>query len=114
MAAQALQAILPAWTAAGKSLDQLARSVVAALPRVSPHRRLPLLAALVGALPRVRGLCSVLALLLDAAVEQQAAAAADAQMEEADAAAAAGAEVDPAWAAGLAGDLMDQVGLGPA
>ena len=111
MATQALQAILPAWTAAGKGLRQLAETVVAALPRTSPHRRLPLLSALVSALPPVEGLCSVLALLLDAAVQQQAAAAGgDAAMDEADAAAAAGAEVDAAWAADLAGDLMEQVG----
>jgi len=110
VAAQALQAILPAWTGAGKSLQQLAEAVVAALPRVSPHRRLPLLSGLVAALPEVDGLCSVLALLLDTAVAQQAAAAAgDAQMAEADAAAAAAEEVEPAWAADLAADLMEQV-----
>ncbi|PRW61623.1 hypothetical protein C2E21_0211 [Chlorella sorokiniana] len=109
VAAQALQAILPAWTGAGKSLQQLAEAVVGALPRVSPHRRLPLLAGLVSALPEVDGLCSVLALLLDTAVVQQAAAAAgDAQMADADAAAAAAEEVEPAWAADLAADLMEQ------
>ena len=53
VACQALSAILPAWTAAGNSLHQLAAAVVGALPRVSPHRRLPLLAALVAALPEV-------------------------------------------------------------
>lgn len=111
VASQALQAILPAWTAAGKSLGQLAEAVVGALPRVSPHRRLPLLGALVGALPPVEGLCSVLALLLDTAVAQQAAAGSDEQMAEADVAEAAGAEVAPAWAADLAGDLMEQVRL---
>ena len=115
MASQALQAILPAWTGAGKSLQQLAEAVVAALPRVSPHRRLPLLAALVSALPEVDGLCSVLALLLETAVAQQAAAAAgDARMAETDAAATEGGEVDPAWAADLAGDLMEQVGCSAA
>jgi hypothetical protein len=54
VAAQALSAILPAWIAAGNSLQQLAGTVVAALPRVSSHRRLPLLSALVSALPQVR------------------------------------------------------------
>lgn len=110
VASQALQAILPAWTGAGKSLQQLAEAVVAALPRISPHRRLPLLAALVSALPEVDGLCSVLALLLETAVAQQAAAAAgDACMAETDAAATEGGEAAPAWATDLAGDLMEQV-----
>ncbi len=53
MAEQALRAILPAWIASGSSLDQLASAVVDALPAVSPNRRLPLLAALVSALPQV-------------------------------------------------------------
>lgn len=111
VASQTLQAILPAWTAAGKSLQQLVEAVVAALPRMSPYRRLPLLSGLVSALPEVEGLCSVLALLLDTAVAQQAAAAAgDAQMADADAAAAGAEEVEPAWAADLAADLMEQVG----
>lgn len=110
MATQALQAILPAWTGAGKSLQQLSEAVVAALPRVSPHRRLPLLSGLVSALPEVEGLCSVLALLLDTAVVQQAAAAAgDTWMTDTDAAAAAAEEVEPAWAADLAAELMEQV-----
>lgn len=55
VASLALAAILPAWAAAGKSLQELAAAVVAALPRVSPHRRLSLLAALVAALPQVGG-----------------------------------------------------------
>lgn len=110
VAAQALQAILPAWTGAGKSLQQLSEAVVAALPRVSPHRRLPLLSGLVSALPEVEGLCSVLALLLDTAVVQQAAAAAgDTRMTDTDAVAAAAEEVEPAWAADLAAELMEQV-----
>ena len=56
VATAALRAILPAWTAAGHSLQELAAAVVAALPRVSPHRRLPLVLALTAALPEVRGL----------------------------------------------------------
>ena len=58
VASLALRAILPAWAAAGKSLQELAAAVVAALPRVSPHRRLSLLAALVAALPQVGALRS--------------------------------------------------------
>ncbi len=53
MATQALRAILPAWTAAGNSIQQLAAVVVEALPRVLPRRRLRLLSALVSALPQV-------------------------------------------------------------
>lgn len=56
VASQALRAILPAWTGAGKSVQELAAAVVAALPRVSRHRRLSLLAALVTALPQVQSL----------------------------------------------------------
>ncbi|KAL4423978.1 hypothetical protein ABPG75_001279 [Micractinium tetrahymenae] len=113
VASQALRAILPAWTGAGRSLQELAAAVVAALPRVSRHRRLPLLAALVAALPQVEGLCSVLPLLLDQGVaqellQQQRAAAGDAAMAETDTLLAAGAEAEPAWAVDLAGDLMAQ------
>ncbi|KAL4421861.1 hypothetical protein ABPG77_001343 [Micractinium sp. CCAP 211/92] len=113
VASQALRAILPAWTGAGKSVQELAAAVVAALPRVSRHRRLSLLAALVTALPQVEGLCSVLSLLLDQGVAQQlqqqaAAAAGEAAMAEADTLLAAGTEAEQPWVVDLAGDLMAQ------
>jgi len=53
VAVQALEVILPAWVAAGNSLQELAATVVGALPHVSPHRRLSLLSALVAVVPQV-------------------------------------------------------------
>lgn len=100
VAAQALAAVVPAWVAGGNTLEQLVARVVEAAPRVPAHRRLPVLAALVSALPDVEGLSVVLALLLEhmaAARKQQGSAA------------AAGEEDEGAWAGTVASGLLQQV-----
>jgi len=56
LAGAALAALAPAWLGAGRPARDLAAAVVAALPRAPAHRRLPLLAALLPCLPRVRAL----------------------------------------------------------
>ena len=55
IAAQTLAAIVPPWLEAGKGADQLWSSLIEALPKVPPHRRLGLLLALLEAVPEVRG-----------------------------------------------------------
>ena len=99
VAAQALAAVVPAWVAGGNALEQLVAKVVAAAPRVPAHRRLPVLSALVSALPGVEGLSVVLALLLEhmaAARKQQGSAAAS-------------KEDEGAWAGAVASGLLQQV-----
>lgn len=53
-AAAALAAVVPAWVGAGRDPRDLWESLAGALAAVPPHRRLPLLAALLRALPKVR------------------------------------------------------------
>ena len=53
VAAATLGAVVPAWLQAGKPLQDLAAAVVAPLPDLPPHRRYPLLAALIAVVPEV-------------------------------------------------------------
>ena len=63
VAAATLGAIAPAWLRSGKPISELAAAVVALLPSMLPHRRLPLLTALLAVLPQVSlQLCFVCAL----------------------------------------------------
>jgi len=64
IAAQTLAAIVPPWLEAGKGADQLWSSLIQALPKVPPHRRLGLLLALLEAVPEDQGLSVALLLLL--------------------------------------------------
>lgn len=57
VAAATLAAVVPAWLQAGKPLADLAAAVVAPLPNLLPHRRLPLLSALIAVVPQVRASC---------------------------------------------------------
>jgi hypothetical protein len=91
---------MPAWVASGSALEQLVAKVVEAAPRVPAHRRLPVLSALVSALPGVEGLSVVVALLLEhmaAARKQRGSAAAGTEDEEG------------AWAGAVASGLLQQV-----
>jgi len=54
VAAATLAAVVPAWLQAGKPLTQLAAAVVAPLADLLPHRRLPLLTALIAVVPQVK------------------------------------------------------------
>lgn len=56
VAAATLGAIAPAWLQAGKPLTELVSAVVALLPSMLPHRRLPLLTALLAVVPQVSSL----------------------------------------------------------
>lgn len=60
VAAATLGAIAPAWLQSGKPISQLVAAVVALLPAMLPHRRLPLLTALLAVLPQVSLLCCCL------------------------------------------------------
>ena len=53
VAAATLGAIAPAWLRSGKPISEVAAAVVALLPSMLPHRRLPLLTALLAVLPQV-------------------------------------------------------------
>lgn len=53
VAAATLGAIAPAWLQSGKPTAELVAAVVAPLPDMLPHRRLPLLTALLAAVPQV-------------------------------------------------------------
>lgn len=53
VAAATLGAIAPAWLQSGKPLSELVAAVVALLPSMLPHRRLPLLTALLAVVPQV-------------------------------------------------------------
>lgn len=53
VAAATLAAVVPAWLQAGKPLAQLAAAVVDPLADLLPHRRLPLLTALIVVVPQV-------------------------------------------------------------
>lgn len=53
VAASTLAALVPAWLQAGKPLPDLTAAVVAPLADMLPHRRLPLLLALLPAVPQV-------------------------------------------------------------
>ena len=53
VAAATLGAIAPAWLQSGKPLSELVAAVVALLPNMLPHRRLPLLTALLAVVPQV-------------------------------------------------------------
>ncbi len=57
VAAATLRAVVPAWLQAGKPLPELTAAVVEPLPQLLPHRRLPLLTALISVVPQV-GFCS--------------------------------------------------------
>ena len=57
VAAATLAAVVPAWLQAGKPLPDLAAAVIAPLPNLLPHRRLPLLSALIAVVPQVRASC---------------------------------------------------------
>lgn len=54
VAAATLAALVPAWLQAGKPLAELTSAVVAPLPDMLPHTRLPLLSALLTAVPKVQ------------------------------------------------------------
>lgn len=60
VAAATLGAIAPAWVRSGKPISQLVAAVVALLPAMLPHRRLPLLDALLAVLPQVSLFCCCL------------------------------------------------------
>ena len=60
VAAATLGAIAPAWLRSDKPISQLVAAVVALLPAMLPHRRLPLLTALLAVLPQVSVLCCCL------------------------------------------------------
>lgn len=60
VAAATLGAIAPAWLQSGKPLSELVAAVVALLPSMLPHRRLPLLTALLAVVPQVSSLCTPL------------------------------------------------------
>lgn len=60
VAAATLGAIAPAWLRSGKPISKLVAAVVALLPAMLPHRRLPLLTALLAVLPQVNLLCCCL------------------------------------------------------
>ena len=53
VAAATLGAVAPAWLQSGKPLTELVAAVVAPLPHMLSHRRLPLLTALLAAVPQV-------------------------------------------------------------
>ena len=53
VAAATLAALVPAWLQAGKPVSDLIAAVVAPLPHMQPYRRLPLLLALLAAVPQV-------------------------------------------------------------
>ena len=53
VAAATLAAVVPAWLQAGKPLTQLAAAVAVPLADLLPHRRLPLLTALIAVVPQV-------------------------------------------------------------
>ena len=54
VAAATLGAVVPAWLQSGKPMTDLVAAVVAPLPTMLPHRRLPLLTALLAVVPQVR------------------------------------------------------------
>lgn len=54
VATDALLSVLPAWLATGRPAAEAVAAVVDAVLGLPPHRRLPLLAALLAALPKVR------------------------------------------------------------
>lgn len=58
VAAATLGAVVPAWLQAAKPLSELAAAVVAPIPGLLPHRRLPLLNALIAVVPEVSPSCS--------------------------------------------------------
>ena len=57
VAAATLGAIVPAWLRSGKPTSDLVAAVLALLPSMLPHRRLPLLSALLAVVPQVSSLC---------------------------------------------------------
>ena len=52
VASQALAALVPAWRAAGRPDAELVAAVAAGLPAAAPHRRRPLVSAVLDALPQ--------------------------------------------------------------
>ena len=63
---QALAALVPAWRAAGRPNSDLVADVAAGLPSAAPHRRRPLLSAVLHALPQVRSQCTLRSTARDA------------------------------------------------
>jgi len=57
VASQALAALVPAWRAAGRPDAELVAAVAAGLPAAAPHRRRPLVSAVVDALPQASRNC---------------------------------------------------------
>jgi hypothetical protein len=94
--AQALGAVARAWVSGGGPLDGLVAAVVAAAPEVPAQRRLPVVGALVAALPEVQGLAAVLAELVERLAEGAVGRAQEASE----------------WAAELGRGLLQQVSRG--
>lgn len=105
----AMSALVPAWLGDGRDARDLWAVVVDALPEVLAHRRLPLLAALMAAMPPSHGLPVALLLLLQKAAD--AAAASAAASADKQAAGKDDASLDD-WLPDLASKLAAQVGFG--
>lgn len=104
-----MSALVPAWLGDGRDARDLWAVVIDALPEVLAHRRLPLLAALMAAMPPSHGLPVALLLLLQKAADAAAASAA----ASADKQAAGKDDVSlDDWLPDLASKLAAQVGFG--
>jgi hypothetical protein len=109
VATTALTAVVPAWLAAGRDPSELLRSITDALPGVPAHRRLPLLATMVAAMPAGQALPIALLLLL----QQSAAAPRRTQQQQQQQQGGAQQEAAGAWAEDLAAALCLQVRAPP-